>query len=247
MKATLGGMENPFRVTAPSESVRDGWLESWPEFRERVEVVPHWLASRTVRGPGRSPGKRLKIAFAGGQLEHKGWSVWKRIVETLSGRGPNHEFLYFGIGRDFPDGVRAVSVGDGGMAEALRREQVDFLVLWSVLPETYSYVYYEAAQAGAWVLAPEGSGNIADAIRKGGWGTVFRDEGELMAFLRDETRARETLDLAQGVERPEEMAVNPRVLDELPEARPLGLPCGGGRRAWAHEAVWKLKEWTGHA
>lgn len=132
------------------------------------------------------------------------------------------------------------------MTEALRREGVDFLCLWSVWPETYSYVYHEAVQAGTWVLAPEVSGNVADAIRKDGWGTVFRDEAELLAFLRDGSRVRSTLEHAREVERPAEMSVNPFVLDTLPEPRALPLPGGRAHRAWLHEAAWKLKEWTGH-
>lgn len=246
MKALLGGIGDRLRVTAPSESVAEGWLETWPEFRRRVEVVPHWIPARTVRGPEHPPGRPLRLAFAGAQLPHKGWEVWCRTVEALRKAGSGYEFLYFGLGRELPEGIRAVGTGDGGMADALRRERVDFLCLWSVCPETYSYLYFEAVQAGAWVLAPEGSGNIADAIRKSGWGTAFPDEGSLLAFLRDETRARATLEHALTVERPAEMAVNPRVLDELPAAVPLGRPGEHPRRAWAHEAVLKLKEWTGH-
>lgn len=246
MKALLGGIGKRLRVTAPSVSVAEGWLEAWPEFRGRVEVVPHWTPVRTVRGPGHPPGTPLRLAFAGAQLPHKGWDVWCRTVAALRKAGCAHEFLYFGLDRELPDGVRAVETGDGGMTEAMRRECVDFLCLWSVCPETYSYVYFEAVQAGAWVLAPEDSGNIADAIRKSGWGMVFPDEGALLAFLRDETRMAATLEQARTVERPAEMAVNPHVLDELPPARPLGARAGHPRRAWGHEAVLRLKEWTGH-
>lgn len=246
MKTLLGGLGMRLRVTAPSESVAAGWLETWPEFRGRVEVVPHWTPVRTARGPGHPPGTPLRLAFAGAQLRHKGWDVWCRTVDALRKAGAGYEFLYFGLDRALPDGVRAVETGDGGMTEALRRERVDFLCLWSVCPETYSYVYFEAVQAGAWVLAPESSGNIAAAIGKSGWGTVFPDEGALLAFLQDETRGKETLERARTLERPAEMAVNPHVLDELPPARPLGGRAGHPRRAWVHEAVLRLKEWTGH-
>lgn len=246
MKATLDGLGDRLRVAAPSESVASGWLDSWPEFRERVDVVPHWLPARMDKGTGRLPGTPLKLAFAGAQLPHKGWDVWCRAVETLRMSGSDFEFLYFGLGRDVPVGIRTVEVGEGGMVEALRREAVDFLCLWSIWPETYSYVYHEAVQAGTWVLAPEVSGNIADAIRKGGWGSLFRGEKDLLAFLRDAERMRSAWALAQTLERPAEMTVNPRVLDELPPPAPLGLPNRPAHRSWAHETVWKLKEWTGH-
>ncbi len=247
MESVLGGLGRRLRIVAPSASVAEGWSASWPAFRGRIEVVPHWLPVRTVRGPGRAPGRRLKLAFAGAQLPHKGWDVWCRVAKELGGGDSPFECLYFGLGRSVPGGMRAVEAGEGGMTEALRREGVDFLCLWSVWPETYSYVYHEAVQAGAWVLAPEVSGNVADSIRKSGWGTVFRDEAELLAFLRDGTRVRATLDRARETERPAEMSVNPRVLDTLPEPRALPLPGGRAHRAWLHEAVWKLKEWTGHA
>lgn len=246
MDSILGGLGDRLRVVAPSASVAEGWSASWPALRGRVEVIPHWLTVRTVRGPDREPGPRLRLAFAGAQLPHKGWDVWCRVAATLERAGAPFECLYFGLGRNVPAGMRTVEVGEGGMTAALRREGVDFLCLWSVLPETYSYVYFEAVQAGTWVLAPEGSGNIADAIRKSGWGTVFGDETELLAFLRDETRLRATLEHARNVERPAEMAVNPHVLDTLPGSRLPALPGGRAHRSWLHEAVWKLKEWTGH-
>ena len=247
MKKTLGSVGKRLKVTAPSESVARAWLESWPEFRKVVEVVPHWTTTRTVKGMGHTPGMRFRLAFAGGQSFHKGWNVWCQIVEELKKSGGNFDFLYFGLGHDIPRGVHAVAVREGEMVAALRRERVDFLCLWSVWPETFSYVYYEALQAGAWVLAPEMSGNIASAIRRGRWGTVFRGASELLAFLQNERRMRETLEGTGNLERPEEMSVNTQVMDTLPPAVPLGLTGGRARRLWAHEAVWKLKEWTGHA
>lgn len=246
MESILGELGDRLRIVAPSAAAAAVWSASWPAFRERIEVVPHWVSVRTVRGTGRLPGARPRLAFAGAQLPHKGWDVWCRAVEALERIGSPFECLYFGLGRNVPRGVRAVEVGEGGMTEALRREGVDFLCLWSVWPETYSYVYFEALQAGAWVLAPEVSGNVATAIRQDGWGTVFRDEAELRSFLLDGARVREVMERVRNMERPVEMAVNPRVLDTLPEVRPLALPGGRPRRAWLHEAVWKLKEWTGH-
>lgn len=247
MKRTLGKVGQRLRVTSPSESAAAVWLESWPEFRGRIEVVPHWTVTRQIRGTGRKPDRRLKVAFAGAQIPHKGWDSWCRTVEALQKSGTNYcEFLYFGLGKGLPAGVRAVIVGEGGMTGALRREGVDFLCLWSIWPETYSYVYYEAVQAGVWVLAPEVSGNIAAAIRKGGWGTLFRNEGELQQFLGNEMRARAVLEQAKNVARPAEMAVNPKVVDELPTPQPLGLRDGWTGRSWMREALWALKEWTGH-
>lgn len=247
MKKTLDGLEDRLRVTAPSASVARGWLESWPEFRGRVEVVPHWVATRTVQGPGREAGPRLRVAFAGVQLGHKGWDVWSRAVAAAHAAKAPVDFLYFGLDTEVPEGVRAVRVSCGEMTEALRREQVDILCQWSMWPETYSYVYFEAMQAGTWVVAPPVSGNIADAILETGWGTVLADEAALTAFLVDEKRMRATLAAAREVERPAEMAVSSRLLDELPEARPLGLSDGCSHRSWMHEMAWKLKNWTGHA
>ncbi len=247
MKSVLGGLEDRLRVTAPSKSAAAAWLESWPEFRGRVEVVPHWIPVRTARGPGRVAGTRLRVAFAGAPLPHKGWDVWNRVVQAVQAAGKPMDFLYFGLAGTPPDGVRTVRTDEGEMPALLRKEEVDVLCLWSTCPETYSYVYHEAVQAGTWVVAPTVSGNIADAICKTGWGTVLGDEGELRSFLLDGRRLRATLAKAREVERPEEMAVNPKLLDELPEWRPLGLRAGRAGRSWTREAVWKLKEWSGHA
>lgn len=247
MKSLLGTLGDRLRVVAPSVTAARGWLETWPEMRERVEVVPHWVPVRTTTGPGRMAGKRLRLAFAGAQSAHKGWDVWCRLVAALREAGADYECLYFGLDGETPPGVRSVRVAEGGMTEALRRENADLLCLWPNWPETYSYVYHEALQAGSWILAPAVGGNIPDAIRKGGWGTVFADEGELRAFLLDGDRVRRTLQRALKIERPAEMAVNTRVLDTLPAPLVLDLPSGPVRRSRLHEAVYEIKEWTGHA
>ena len=181
---------------------------------------------------------------------HKGWEAYLQVVRALRETGRDWEFLYFGVREDVPDGIRAVRVvgdAEGGLVAALRREAPDFLFLWAMWPETYSYVYYEALQAGVWVLTREGSGNIEAAVKNGGWGSVFPDMRSVLAFLEDGDGLRKTLALAAEKERPVKMVPNPRIAESLGEGRLLGLPKGRGGRCRVREFLWKLKEWTGHA
>ena len=245
MRELLAGLDGRLRVTAPSEIAAEIWGATHPSQRHVLEVVPHWVASEWGCGvPGRRDGP-LRLAFAGSPEIHKGWPVWEKTVAALRASG-NYEFLYFGEDVPLPDGVRGIRV-DGEMRDALEREGADFLFLWSLCAETYSYVYYEALQAGTWVLAREGSGNVAMAVKNEGWGTVFPDEAAALEFLGDAKRVRETLATAARKRRPTKMVPNPRIADSLGEGRVWNLPAGKGGRSRTREILWQLKERTGHA
>lgn len=249
MRKLLVGLGERLSIVAPSASAADIWQRSYPEWRGKVDVVPHWLPSEKGHGTARPPSRPFRLAFAGAPMFHKGWESYLEVVRTLRETGRDWEFLYFGVLEDVPAGIRGVRViGDkeGGLVAALRREAPDFLFLWAMCPETYSYVYYEALQAGVWVLTREGSGNIAAAANKGDWGTVFPDIGSVLAFLEDEDGLKKTLTLAAEKERPVKMVPNPRIVESLGEGRLLGLPGGRGGRCRVREFLWKLKEWTGH-
>ena len=247
MQELLGGLGNRLSVVAPSDAAAEIWTRSYPGWKGKVDVVPHWLPAELGRGTARTASRPFRLAFAGAPMFHKGWEAYLEVVRTLRETGRGWEFLYFGGLEDVPEEIRAVRVSEGGLVEALRREAPDVLFLWSMCPETYSYVYHEALQAGVWVLTGEDSGNIAAAAKKRGWGTVFPDLQSLLAFLENGKGLEKTLALAAEKERPVKMVPNPRIVESLGAGKALGLPGGRVRRCWSREFLWKLKEWTGHA
>jgi len=70
------------------------------------------------------------------------------------------------------------------MTDALRAQHIDATVLWSVWPETFSFVAHEAMSAGALILTCEESGNIARLARQRNKGLVFRGHDDLENAFR---------------------------------------------------------------
>ena len=52
------------------------------------------------------------------------------------------------------------------MVEAIRKEALDIVFMWTQCPETYSYVYYEMSINGVYVLTNTNSGNIRQRDQK---------------------------------------------------------------------------------
>jgi hypothetical protein len=102
---------------------------------------------------------------------------------------PRYEFHHLGMGRKCfrPTTFTQVSILDNGptaMIEALRARAIEAVVLWSIWPETFSFVAHEAIAAGALILTGPESGNIARVARESGRGLVFQDEGALTEAFR---------------------------------------------------------------
>ena len=71
------------------------------------------------------------------------------------------------------------------MIDSLKEYGIDIVYLSSVCPETFSYTYYEAYEAGCFVLTREGSGNICDQVKKQGNGLVFESVDDMVNWLDD--------------------------------------------------------------
>ena len=66
------------------------------------------------------------------------------------------------------------------MLNALRQNNVDVAILWSLCKETYSYTYFECYAANVFVVTDENSGNIAFQVLKNGNGKVVGSATELL-------------------------------------------------------------------
>ena len=76
------------------------------------------------------------------------------------------------------------------MVDALRKEPVDCVLLWSVWPETYSYTHYESFASNIFVITNRQSGKIAKQVEERGNGIVLNDEKELFRQLPTSERQR---------------------------------------------------------
>jgi hypothetical protein len=75
--------------------------------------------------------------------------------------------------------------------DLLIKHDIDLALLWSIVPESYSYTLQEAAAAGVPVLTSPKSGNIAATIdMHPELGKVLQNEDQLLAFLLDVEQVR---------------------------------------------------------
>jgi hypothetical protein len=177
-----------FTVVAPSQTALDLWLaKSGLPFRdstvnEHARLIPTGCKAAAM-------GKRLRVAFLGLPRYHKGWQSYSKLVMSLKD-DPRYHFYLLGQEEKLYPAVewREVVVGPDNphaMTEALRREAIDVVVLWSLWPETFCLTAFESLAAGAFIVTCEGSGNIANLVRKSACGMVLADDDRLIESFRN--------------------------------------------------------------
>lgn len=165
---------------APSEYVKNRWIRYYPEYQDKVKVIPHQKAIGKYSGnkePIEGP-EPIKIGFVGAQKHIKGWDIYKKIVSELWENGCNYKYYYFGNAVEQLPGVTNIQVdiatmGKDAMIQVLRKNKIAVVFLVSIWGETYSYTMYEAHAANSFILTMQSSGNIAYTIEYEKWGQVF--------------------------------------------------------------------------
>ncbi|MCI9047884.1 MAG: glycosyltransferase [Hungatella sp.] len=152
-----------------------------------VRVIPHLSYQAKQQ---RKQKYARKIAYIGSACRIKGWDGYKTIVERLGGK-----YKFYCLGRcdtdNYIEGVTYVEIDIKGendcfnMIDSLKKYEIDIVYLNSVCPETFSYTYYEAYEAGCFVLTGENSGNICDQVKKQGNGLVFETIDDMVEWLDD--------------------------------------------------------------
>jgi len=179
------------QLIAPSESTKEIILQSFNIKDCKIKVVPH--QKFTVTKDKKSfVGSKIKIAYVGYKAKHKGWDIFKELVTDFKGQ---YEFYCFGFSDDIITNVTYVDVsfiddGEVAMTKKLKENNIDVAFLWSLVPETYSYTYYESSAAGLYILTNRLSGNIYNQVLINNNGTVLHNYEELYNLLKDENQLR---------------------------------------------------------
>ncbi|MFM1959944.1 MAG: hypothetical protein RL588_1461 [Pseudomonadota bacterium] len=172
-------------VLAPSQVALDLWRRA-SGLAVPARVLPHAALGEAADAPAPpAPDGRLRVAFLGAPVPHKGWEVFQDLVRRFSG-DPRYAFLQFGAqgagyaGMGFVEA--AVSAArPHAMRDALVGAGVDVALTWSLCTETFGFTALEAAAAGAAVLTGPDSGNIAAQVKAGLEGRVLAGEAALFA------------------------------------------------------------------
>ena len=180
---------NRIKFIAPSEVCRDIWLETFPEYKNAIYIVPHQVFKGQYKDNySYIENDNIRVAFVGYQKELKGWSEWVDSCNLLK-ENRNYQLFQFGKSQQILDGVQRVEVDfhkkETSMVQRLREFKIDCAVLWSKVPETYSFTYFEAMSANCFILTNENSGNIANMVRYYNNGYVASYDEKLASILGD--------------------------------------------------------------
>jgi hypothetical protein len=196
-----------FEVIAPSEFAADYWKKKSDLKSVAVQVVEHNRLSNPIPMASRSDAP-CRVAYIGHPSSHKGWDTFLLLLREFS-KDPRYEFHHLGAGpqRDQRAKFSRVSVGEQGasaMIEALEENEIDVALLWSIWPETFSFVTTECLVAGVTVVTSIDSGNIVQLINSHDGGLVLRSEEELVEQFRSD--AIEKLTRTRRVSRSQELS-----------------------------------------
>ena len=172
------------RITfvAPSNSAKELWVRAYEEYQDRVLVINHQQLQGTYNKNKETIKDKIRVGYLGEQVYSKGWDTWRQIMNTTD--DDRYEYYYFGKAKDYIKRLTNIKVdfrkNIDAMINALRKNPIDCVVLWSIWGETYSYTYYESLASNVFVITNNISGNIAKQVEERKNGIVLRDENELI-------------------------------------------------------------------
>lgn len=183
-------------LIAPSRCALDIWNEADALHPKSSEVIEHCILHENRSAPPSAriqkfggKEKPLKVGFLGHNADHKGWPVFKELVIAFKD-DPRYEFHHLGSGRGngLPVSWRDVRADDENldrMREAVELEELDIALIWSLWPETFCLIAYEALAGGASIITNKAAGNVCDLVRTSGEGLVLNDEKELATLFEN--------------------------------------------------------------
>ena len=149
----------------------------------------HQSFSQRNEIPVKTRQNKLNLAYLGYESPLKGWDVFKKLANQQALQA-QYNFYHLGGKEDAKNDaikVRTYSFQQDGVhaaTDCLLKNDIDLVVLWSLIPESYSYTLHEAYAAGIPVITHKNSGNIAYKIKQGDiYGLVLNSEDELLEFL----------------------------------------------------------------
>lgn len=158
------------------------------QFYRNVEIVELPHLEYEEKFFKRQVNERIRIAYIGTAIWHKGWEQFTKLVNRF-----HQKYEFYCLGNCPADlkiqNVTYVqvslkgSVHDLTMIEAILQYGIDIAYIGSVWPETYSYTYYEAYEAGCFILTNVKSGNICCQVKSNKNGFSFLSDSEMAAWL----------------------------------------------------------------
>lgn len=179
----------PIVIVAPSEVALEIWRSSSKLPTRQQLVLKHCTVQFGEQLASEQFDRPIKIAFLGHPAHHKGWNTFVRLIDEFK-HDVRYQFVHLGSSRVISSGCEFENVsvlrdGPSAMKSALARHQIDVALLWSIWPETFSFVAHEALAAGCSIFTHCDSGNIARLAQQDARHIVFESESSLVELMRE--------------------------------------------------------------
>ena len=187
MMSFICGLKERLILVFPSQSTADIWKQTYGELVKEHIILPHLKIKEEKREKINRFHKKIRIAFVGAPIFHKGWDDYVDITEKID----RYEYYHFGVQPGTTGNWKQIPVsylkdGEDAMTNALLDNQIDIVLMLTKCAETYGYTLYESALADCMLISLENRGNISDTIRKNKWGYVFKTQNDLLQYLQNE-------------------------------------------------------------
>lgn len=179
-----------FKIVVPSSVTQNIFKNQFPNLD--IEVIPHVKLEAKQNSAAKTNyhrERKLRIAFLGHPNPRKGWLVWRKLID-MENLDQKYECYHLGTCNEKnKEKFISVSVNTESrhsMQDALLQHEIDLVLLWSIMPETFSYTLYESMGAGCYILTHKNSGNISKVVDETGYGRVLDNEGTLNSVLLEQ-------------------------------------------------------------
>ncbi|RAP74562.1 LamG-like jellyroll fold domain-containing protein [Paenibacillus montanisoli] len=194
-------------IIVPSEFIASKLTGVYSHLGNKISIQPYVNLTNKLEkthDPSVS-ARKIRLAFLGYKAETKGWSTWEKIYRSPV-LNDAYDLYHIGSFEQHAPNVKTYGysfIRDGVMkaTELLTENGIDLVLLWSLVPESFSYTLYESIAAGVPVLTYANSGNIAETVRnhkRQPIGRVFDGEHDLFQFLLDINAVREFIKLPRS-------------------------------------------------
>lgn len=182
-----------FEMIAPSVFLRDKLAKAMGVEPSKFQVVPPIVLNDMTKVQEKR--QKLKIAYLGYEAAQKGYDDWLELVANKQLRAIC-EFIHIGHCKNRSPYVHyydyeVISDGPDAPIRLLKSLNIDFVVLLSTVPESFSFTLYESLAAQVPILTVASSGNIAAVVESDpSHGICFEDIRFLSKFLLDQNHPR---------------------------------------------------------
>jgi hypothetical protein len=207
---------------APSDLAAEIWKTATGATSTEVRVHPHChliaqIGAGDVGARSDKAAGPIRVAFAGLPSFHKGWPAYRRLASRYA-ESEQFAFYHFGAWTDHDEGIAFVPItADPHEPDRMRRalvdHEIDVVLVWSICPETFCFVAYEGAAAGAMLATAASAGN-AVRFTQDGHGVALADEQALHALF--DTGLAEAVSGWRDRRRPSAIAYSGMSADFLP-------------------------------